>query len=107
MVVGEQPGDAEDKAGHPFVGPSGKLLDRAFDAAGIDRDEVYVTNAVKHFKWAKDAKSKRRIHKTAKRRRRCARAFRGSNNEIALVSREVVVCLGATAARRCSAERSA
>ena len=64
MFVGEQPGDQEDKAGRPFVGPAGKLLDRAFDAAGIDRDDVYVTNAVKHFKWARDARTKRRIHKT-------------------------------------------
>src|SRR5207248_5727310 len=64
MFVGEQPGDAEDRAGRPFVGPAGRLLDRALDAAGIDRDDVYVTNAVKHFKWARDARSTRRLHKT-------------------------------------------
>src|SRR5215469_6840395 len=51
MFVGEQPGDQEDRAGHPFVGPAGKLLDRALEEAGVDRDEVYVTNVVKHFKW--------------------------------------------------------
>jgi uracil-DNA glycosylase family protein len=64
MIVGEQPGDQEDRAGHPFVGPAGKLLDRALEAAAIDRESAYVTNAVKHFKWAPDARGKRRIHKT-------------------------------------------
>jgi uracil-DNA glycosylase family protein len=64
MIVGEQPGDQEDRAGHTFVGPAGKLLDRALEAAGIDRDSAYLTNAVKHFKWAPDARGKRRIHKT-------------------------------------------
>ena len=60
MLVGEQPGDQEDRAGLPFVGPAGQLLDDALDAAGIDRTAVYVTNAVKHFKWK--ARGKRRIH---------------------------------------------
>ena len=60
MLVGEQPGDAEDLAGHPFVGPAGKLLDRALEEAGIDRGLVYVTNVVKHFKW--EPRGKRRIH---------------------------------------------
>jgi uracil-DNA glycosylase len=60
MMVGEQPGHEEDLAGHPFVGPAGRLLDRALAAAGIARDEVYVTNAVKHFKW--EPRGKRRIH---------------------------------------------
>src|SRR3954470_1930494 len=98
MVVGEQPGDMEDKAGHPFVGPSGKLLDRAFDAAGIDRDDVYVTNAVKHFKWARDARTKRRIHKTpnAGEIRAC---FPWLQHEIALLKPDVIICLGATAAK--------
>lgn len=98
MFVGEQPGDAEDKAGHPFVGASGKLLDRAMDAAGIDRDDAYVTNAVKHFKWAKDANGKRRIHKTPNRGevRAC---FPWLGAEIARVQPEIVVCLGATAAK--------
>ena len=62
MFVGEQPGDAEDKAGKPFVGPAGGLLDRALEAASIDRDDVYVTNAVKHFKWKREEGTKRRIH---------------------------------------------
>ena len=98
MVVGEQPGDAEDKAGRPFVGPSGMLLDRAFDAAGIDRDDVYVTNAVKHFKWARESQSKRRIHKTpnAGEVRAC---FPWLEHEIALVRPQVIVALGATAAK--------
>ena len=98
MVVGEQPGDQEDKAGRPFVGPSGKLLDRAFDAAGIDRDDVYVTNAVKHFKWARDARTKRRIHKTpsAGEIRACHPWL---EQEIALIRPRVIVCLGATAAK--------
>ncbi|HEX8950975.1 MAG TPA: UdgX family uracil-DNA binding protein, partial [Polyangia bacterium] len=60
MLVGEQPGDQEDKLGRPFVGPAGRLLDRALAATGLARDEVYVTNAVKHFKW--EARGKRRIH---------------------------------------------
>jgi uracil-DNA glycosylase family protein len=98
VVVGEQPGDAEDKAGKPFVGPSGKLLDRAFDQAGIDRDEVYVTNAVKHFKWAKDAKTTRRLHKTpnAGEVRACHPWL---ETEIALIKPDVIICLGATAAK--------
>ncbi len=98
IVVGEQPGDQEDRQGRPFVGPSGRLLDRAFDAAGIDRDEVYVTNAVKHFKWAKEARTKRRIHKTpnAGEIRAC---FPWLREEIALIKPEVIVCLGATAAK--------
>jgi DNA polymerase len=98
ILVGEQPGDAEDKAGRPFVGPSGRLLDRALDAAGIPREDVYVTNAVKHFKWAKDARSKRRIHKTpnAAELRACAPWLA---TEIALLQPRVIVCLGATAAK--------
>src|SRR3954452_12202178 len=60
IFVGEQPGDSEDKVGRPFVGPAGKLLDKALEAAGIDRDVVYVTNVVKHFKWT--ARGKRRLH---------------------------------------------
>jgi DNA polymerase len=98
MLVGEQPGDAEDRAGHPFVGPAGKLLDRALEEAGIDRDDVYVTNAVKHFKWERDAKGKRRIHKTpnAAEVRAC---FPWLEQEIALVQPRVIVALGATAAK--------
>jgi uracil-DNA glycosylase family protein len=98
LIIGEQPGDAEDRAGRPFVGPAGRLLDRALDASGIDRDDVYVTNAVKHFKWAREARSKRRIHKTPNRAevRAC---FPWLANEIALVRPRVILCLGATAAK--------
>jgi uracil-DNA glycosylase len=98
VVVGEQPGDAEDRAGRPFVGPSGKLLDRAFDSAGIDREDVYVTNAVKHFKWAKDARSTRRIHNTpnAGEVRACAPWLEA---ELSLIKPDVIICLGATAAK--------
>src|SRR6266498_1216945 len=64
MLVGEQPGDREDVEGHPFVGPAGKLLDRAFEEAGIDRADTYVTNVVKHFKWKPGPRGKRRIHRT-------------------------------------------
>jgi DNA polymerase len=98
MVVGEQPGDMEDRAGRPFVGPSGKLLDRAFDQAGIARDDVYVTNAVKHFKWAKNARTTRRIHKTpnAAEIRACLPWLQ---HEIAIIKPRVIICLGATAAK--------
>ena len=98
MIVGEQPGDQEDRAGHPFVGPSGKLLDRALEEAGIDRGDVYVTNAVKHFKWERGEKSARRIHKKPNDAeiRACHPWL---EEEIRLVQPEVVVCLGATAAQ--------
>ena len=98
IVIGEQPGDAEDRAGRPFVGPSGKLLDRAFEEARIPRDEIYVTNAVKHFKWAREAGGKRRIHKTpsAGEVRSC---FPWLEAEIHLLHPEMIICLGATAAK--------
>src|SRR5437763_11392892 len=98
MIVGEQPGDQEDRAGHPFVGPSGRLLDRALEEAGIERDDVYVTNAVKHFKWERGEKSARRIHKKPNDAeiRACHPWL---EEEIRLVQPEVVVCLGATAAQ--------
>ena len=98
MFVGEQPGDAEDTAGRPFVGPSGKLLDRALDAAGLAREDVYVTNAVKHFKWARDARTKRRIHQSpnAAEVRACSPWLQ---HEIGIVQPRVIVCLGATAAK--------
>ena len=98
MIVGEQPGDQEDRAGHPFVGPSGKLLDRALEEAGIDRGDVYVTNAVKHFKWERGEKSARRIHKKPNDAeiRACHPWL---EEEIRLVQPQVVVCLGATAAQ--------
>jgi len=96
MMVGEQPGDAEDIAGHPFVGPAGKLLDKALEEAGIDRSHVYVTNVVKHFKW--EPRGKRRIH--AKPNGAEIAACRPwLETEIALVRPRVLVCLGATAAQ--------
>jgi uracil-DNA glycosylase family protein len=96
MLVGEQPGDAEDIAGHPFVGPAGKLLDRALEQAGIDRGTVYVTNVVKHFKW--EPRGKRRIH--AKPNAGEISACRPwLETEIALVRPHALVCLGATAAQ--------
>jgi uracil-DNA glycosylase len=96
MLVGEQPGDAEDQAGHPFVGPAGRLLDRALAEAGIDRRLVYVTNVVKHFKW--EPRGKRRIH--AKPNAAEIAACRPwLDTEIALVKPQVLVCLGSTAAQ--------
>jgi len=96
VFVGEQPGDQEDKAGEPFVGPAGRLLDKALVAAGIDRDDVYVTNAVKHFKF--EERGKRRIHKTPSRTEvvACRPWLLAEFNAI---SPEVVVLLGATAAK--------
>jgi DNA polymerase len=96
LMVGEQPGNDEDVAGRPFVGPAGKLLDRALERAGIDRREVYVTNVVKHFKW--EPRGKRRIHAkpSAGEIRAC---FPWLEAELTLVQPEVVVCLGATAAQ--------
>lgn len=96
MLVGEQPGDKEDVAGEPFVGPAGRLLDEALDAAGIDRSLVYVTNAVKHFKW--EPRGKRRIHKTPNRSEVVA-CSHWLDQELALVSPQVVVALGVTAAK--------
>jgi uracil-DNA glycosylase family protein len=96
MLVGEQPGNEEDLAGHPFVGPSGKLLDRALEDAGIDRRLVYVTNVVKHFKW--ELRGKRRIHK--KPRQSEIDACRPwIDNELAIVKPRALVCLGSTAAQ--------
>jgi DNA polymerase len=96
MFVGEQPGDAEDLAGKPFVGPAGKLLDRALEEAGINRAEVYVTNAVKHFKW--EPRGKRRIHQKPSSRdiAACRPWLEG---ELRAVKPHVLVCLGATAAQ--------
>jgi DNA polymerase len=96
MLVGEQPGDAEDLAGHPFVGPAGKLLDRALAEAGIDRAAVYVTNVVKHFKW--EPRGKRRIHKRPNAGEAAA-CRPWLETEIALVKPRVIICLGATAAQ--------
>jgi uracil-DNA glycosylase len=94
--VGEQPGDEEDREGLPFVGPAGKLLDRALEAAGVDRAHLYVTNAVKHFKW--EPRGKRRLHKTPAQREidACHPWLEG---EIRAVEPAVIVALGATAAK--------
>lgn len=96
LLVGEQPGDHEDLEGEPFVGPAGRLLDGVLAEAGIAADDVYVTNAVKHFKW--EARGKRRIHKrpSAVEIQACHTWL---ESELALVQPSVVVCLGATAAR--------
>ncbi|HYE90621.1 MAG TPA: UdgX family uracil-DNA binding protein [Terriglobales bacterium] len=96
MMVGEQPGNDEDLAGKPFVGPAGKLLDRALEQAGIDRDRVYVTNVVKHLKW--EPKGKRRIHaKPSAGEIAACRPWLEA--ELELIRPEVLVCLGATAAQ--------
>ena len=96
MFVGEQPGDQEDRQGEPFVGPAGAVLDKALADAGLARDEVYVTNAVKHFKW--EPRGKRRIHK--KPRASEIRACRPwLEAELRSIRPQVVVCLGATAAQ--------
>ena len=96
MLVGEVPGDQEDKTGHPFVGPAGKLLDEALVAAGIDRGDVYVTNAVKHFKW--EPRGKRRIHQKPNARE-VAACRPWLDAELAAVRPDVLVALGATAAQ--------
>lgn len=98
MIVGEQPGDQEDRAGRPFVGPSGALLDAALADAGIDRDEVYVTNAVKHFKWERGEKGARRIHKKPNAAE-VAACRPWLEAEIAVIKPDAIVCLGATAAQ--------
>jgi DNA polymerase len=96
VFVGEQPGHEEDLAGRPFVGPAGRLLDRALVEAGIDRSTVYVTNVVKHFKW--EARGKRRIHaKPTSREIAACRPWLDA--ELAVLEPEVIVCLGATAAQ--------
>ena len=96
MFVGEQPGDQEDLAGTPFVGPAGKLLDGALEAAGIDRRSVYVTNVVKHFKW--EPRGRRRIHKKPNAGEISA-CRPWLDIEIQLVKPRAIVCLGATAAQ--------
>jgi uracil-DNA glycosylase len=96
MLVGEQPGDREDLAGKPFVGPAGKLLDRALEAAGIDRGDAYVTNVVKHFKW--EPRGKRRIHQKPNMAEITA-CRPWLDAELAVVRPGALVCLGATAAQ--------
>ena len=96
MLVGEMPGNDEDLAGRPFVGPAGRVLDRALADAGIERDDAYVTNVVKHFKW--EQRGKRRLHKrpTSEEVAACRPWF---DAELDLIRPEVLVCLGATAAK--------
>jgi len=96
MLVGEQPGDVEDVKGRPFVGPAGVILDRALADAGLDRGKLYITNAVKHFKW--ELRGKRRLHKTPAQQEieACHRWLEG---ELAAIEPGLVVCLGGTAAR--------
>lgn len=95
VLVGEQPGDQEDMAGRPFVGPAGQLLDRALEDAGLDRRELYLTNAVKHFKW--EPRGRRRLH-----RKPSPHEIRACNPwlaaELSVLRPEVLVCLGVTAA---------
>jgi uracil-DNA glycosylase len=96
MFVGEQPGDQEDRDGKPFVGPAGRLLDKAMEEAGIDRSAAYVTNVVKHFKWK--GQGKRRIHQKPSWSE-IAACFPWLEAELAVVKPRVLVCLGATAAQ--------
>jgi DNA polymerase len=96
MFVGEQPGDVEDQTGKPFVGPAGKLLDRVLEEVGVDRSEVYVTNAVKHFKWT--PRGKRRMHaKPGLREISACRPWLEA--ELTVVKPPILVCLGATASQ--------
>ena len=96
MLVGEQPGDQEDLAGKPFVGPAGRVLDEALQKAGVDRSDVYITNAVKHFSW--EQRGKRRMHKTPTQQE-VAACLDWLEAEIRLIAPEVIVALGATAVR--------
>ena len=96
MLVGEQPGDYEDVAGKPFVGPAGKIMDQALEEAGIDRSQVYVTNAVKHFKW--EPRGKRRIHQKPNSRE-IAACRPWLEAELRIVKPKLVVAMGATAAQ--------
>ena len=96
MLLGEQPGDSEDVAGKPFVGPAGKIMDRALEEAGIDRKKVYVTNAVKHFKW--EPRGKRRIHKKPNSRE-IAACRPWLEAELRVIKPKLLVCMGATAAQ--------
>ncbi len=96
VMVGEQPGDEEDRAGRPFVGPAGRLLDEMLEKVGLDRSQAYVTNAVKHFKW--EPRGKRRLH--SKPNRDEIDACRGwMSAELEVVKPKMILCLGATAAQ--------
>ena len=96
VFVGEQPGDEEDIKGHPFVGPAGRLLDKAFEEAGIDREHIYLTNAVKHFKWK--PQGKRRLHEKPKASE-IAACDPWLRAELSVTHVQILVCLGATAAQ--------
>ncbi len=96
ILVGEQPGDVEDRKGEPFVGPAGRVLDQGLDAAGIDRGDVYVTNVVKHFSWVQ--RGKRRLHKKPTLREVSA-CIPWLEREIDLIRPDVLVCLGSTSAQ--------
>jgi DNA polymerase len=96
MFVGEQPGDQEDREGRPFIGPAGRLLDRALEVAGVDRQKCYVTNAVKHFKW--EPRGKRRLHQKPNELE-IAACRPWLTAEVSILQPKVLVCLGATAAR--------
>ena len=98
LIVGEQPGDVEDREGEPFVGPAGHILDEALEAAGIVRDDVYVTNIVKHFKWRRAPSGKRRLHQRPDRAEVDA-CKPWLEAEVARIGPELIVCLGATAAQ--------
>jgi DNA polymerase len=95
LLIGEQPGDQEDRQGHPFVGPAGRMLDKAFSDAAISREQVYVTNAVKHFKWV--WRGKRRLHQKPSIREVIA-CKPWLEAEVAAIRPKIVVCMGATAA---------
>ena len=96
MIVGEQPGDMEDREGHPFIGPAGRILDQALAEAGIPREATYVTNVVKHFKW--EPRGKRRMHKSPAQREIDA-CFQWLEGEMQAVKPAAIVALGATAAK--------
>jgi len=96
MLVGEQPGDQEDLQGHPFVGPAGRMLAKALDEAGVPKEQCFVSNAVKHFKF--ELRGKRRIHKSPTQREAAA-CLHWLEDEITLVRPEAIVALGSTAAR--------
>ncbi len=98
MIVGEQPGDQEDRVGRPFVGPAGKLLDEALAEAGVDRATVYVTNVVKHFKWSASERGKRRIHKKP-RQSEIEACSPWLDAELHAVKPKILMCMGATAAQ--------
>ncbi|MFD0540277.1 uracil-DNA glycosylase family protein [Actinomadura luteofluorescens] len=105
LLIGEQPGDQEDRAGRPFVGPAGRVLDRALEEAGIERGDVYVTNAVKHFKFKRQVGGKRRIHEPPNAAR-CGRAAPGSSRSCGSWTRPSSWRWGRRRAGRCSARRS-